>query len=116
MANTDNTLDEVKSNGENPELAKLEVKTDEVLSPKPEEPKPDAPIEQPAKGFTESGYFFVKIHSSFGYLTILGYLQEAADFLKWHINMQRQAEEKKKIIDPAKAKGWGGRFNLFKGK
>lgn len=82
----------------------------------PEQKKDDA-IEPPFKGFVESEgrtYFLVKIDARFGYLSILGFLQEAGDYLKFHIAKQR--EQASRIIKPT-GKGMGGRFlNLIRGK
>lgn len=76
-------------------------------------------IKPPICGFDESGYFYVKIDARYGYLSILGYLQESADWLKYHVNQQKIAamkEEKHGLVKPNFFKKAAGRFNLFKGK
>lgn len=69
----------------------------------------------PQHGFDESGDFFiVKVHVRYGYIFILGFLQKAADWLKFYVGNQQREIEKRKLVKPNN-KAFG-RFNLFRGK
>lgn len=81
-----------------------------------EEPAGEPTVRTPFYGFDPQGQdFVVQIDVRHGYLAILGFLEEAKDFLKAHVAMQRMEAEKKKLITP-KQKGRSGIYNLFKGK
>lgn len=88
-------------------IASVDVATQESAT--------SATIRPPFHGFDPKGQdFVVQIDVRHGYLTILGFLEEAKDFLKAHVAMQRMEEEKKKLIVPQKKSS--SRFSLFKGK
>lgn len=68
----------------------------------------------PTVGFDQEGYFFVKIHMTYSYLAMLGFLDEAREWLmlrhKGSSRNQFKEDEAKQLIKP---KGFRG-FNLFK--
>lgn len=52
-------------------------------------------------GFDENGrYFVVKIEVREGYRSILGFLEEAGDWLKFHVHRQQQEMAKQALLKP----------------
>src|ERR1700690_1517463 len=93
MEDTSNTLLEAQKINENPELAKTPAEAAGDVLPKEEKSEQVVDLPNPEKGFGPTGQFFtVKIDTRYGYLAILGWLDEAKDFLKFHIMRQRQMQ------------------------
>lgn len=102
-------MGETGKNGEDSKLVKQtnESVVGEQSNAEKQETVPK--VEQPSVGFNEQGYLVVKIHAEFGYLTILGFLEKAKDFMKMHVAMQEQ-EKAQRLVKPSKK----GILQLFK--
>lgn len=106
----DEKTDKTKEDGTNPGVPQPvdEAPTDKSAgeAQQADAGKPDAPFH----GFDDKGYFVVRVHSSFGYIFILGWLLKSADWIKMWVSRQvMEDKESKSIIKP----GFRG-FNPFK--
>jgi hypothetical protein len=77
-----------------------------------EQEKKGSQIPGPIVGIDEEGYFFVKIHMSYSYLAMIGFLEEAREWLmlRHKGSARNKFKDEEKIIKP---KGFRG-FNIFK--
>lgn len=111
-------MTDTKENDSNVDVAKIAPEALKASGEIAKDPEESGALEAPVKGFDPSGrYFVVKIDARYGLWNLIGFLEEAKDFLKfWAADQRRRAAEKSGLIKPeeAKKKGGFGRFNLFK--
>jgi hypothetical protein len=87
--------------------------SDEIITqdpPKSDTHSPHLPS-PPSFGFDQEGYFFLKIHSGMGFLSMLGFVQKA---ILWLNDRMTEFETRKKDQGLVKPNKGIGRFNIFK--
>ncbi len=116
MSNTDIQGATINPDGKNIKLVKSEAEASAAPVEGQKEPEAKVELESPSIRFDEAGYFVVKIHTSYGYRNILGFLVEAMDWIKLQVSIKhrQEMERQEKLIKPNFMKKVAGRFNLFK--
>lgn len=104
-------MDNTKGNGPDSQNAELGTEGAGQAPLGEAQPGEAGKVDAPFHGFDDAGeYFVIRVHKSFGYIFILGWLIKAGDWLKMHVAMQAQEQKAKQLIKP---KGFRG-FNPFK--